>query len=631
MRVETAEFDGDIVLIIQSLCRGLRGPRKLPLLALLLVLLPATILADATPVANKDAAEDAGSITTSDPVVPIDELELLLLPLSKDQLVAEASAWQQLVQQKAEQIARAEIAVKRQNREIKLTKELEQKAGQAQKEVEKVKEEAEKAAQAGDVEAAEKIAESARKAGESMRKLQQTADEAAQSADSLEIQEELTATGDAANKASEAVEHAEAVVADIEHHRGSELRDAAEKAKAAADEAVQASDSVVEQATEAASVAAESLSTEAIAETAAIAEQAKEEKQEQKVNLLEAVTELREERRQLIDRFDLVLDALSAKTAESDEKTLGLITDYRLYIDEIQGVKVDVADATSAWISIKGWLTSPSGGIKLAWHLASFIGILILAWVISRILGAGMHEALKRVPGTSRLLEDFLVRSIHWIVMAVGIIMALAAMDVSVGPLLAVVGATGFVVAFALQDSLSNFASGLMILFFKPFDVGDVVEAGGVSGVVQSMSLVSTTIQTFDNKRMVVPNNRIWNDVITNVTGVTERRVDMVFGIGYDDDMDRAQRILEEVIASHPKVLEDPAPTIRMHELADSSVNFIVRPWAKTGDYWDLYWDVHREVKRRFDAEGIGIPFPQRDVHLYLGDLATREALARSG
>lgn len=619
-------------MTIQSLCRGLRRHRKLPLVALLLVLFPAIILADGTAEANEDeASEAAGSITTRDPVVPIDELELLLLPLTKDQLLGEASAWQQLVQQKAEQIARAEIAVKRQNREIKLTKEIEQKAGQAQKDVEKVKEEAEKAVQAGDVEAAAKIAESARKAGESMRKLQQTADEAAESADSLEIQEDLTATGDAANQASEAVEHAEAAVADIEHQRGSELRDAAEKAKAAADEAVQASDSVMEQATEASSVAAESLSAEAIAETAAIAERAKEEKLDQKVNLLEAVTELREERRQLIDRFDLVLDALSAKTSESDENTLGLITDYRLYIDEIQGVKVDVADATSAWMSIKGWLTSPSGGIKLAWHLASFIGILILAWVISRILSAGLHEALKRVQGTSRLLEDFLVRSIQWIVMAVGIIMALAAMDVSVGPLLAVVGATGFVVAFALQDSLSNFASGLMILFFKPFDVGDVVDAGGVSGVVQSMSLVSTTIQTFDNKRMVVPNNRIWNDVITNVTGVTERRVDMVFGIGYSDDIDRAQRILEEVIESHPKVLDDPAPTIRMHELADSSVNFIVRPWAKTSDYWDLYWDVHREVKRRFDAEGIGIPFPQRDVHLYLGDPATREALARSG
>jgi small conductance mechanosensitive channel len=571
------------------------------------------------------------SITASDPMIPVDELQLLLLPLTKDQLLTEAAAWQQLVQQKAEQIAHAEIAVKRQNREIKETQAIQDKAEKAQKEVEKVKEKAEEAAAKGDVEAADEIAESAREAGESMRELQQAADAAAESADSQQTQEALAATGVAADEASEAADQAGDAVAEVEDKEGAELRDAAAKAKAATDEAVAASDSVVEKASDAASVAAESLSPDALAETAAVVEQAKEEKKEQKINLLEAVTTLREERRQLTDRFDAVLDALQAKTSDEDQDTLAVIADYRIWVEEITGVKVDVADATSAWIAIKGWITAPSGGIKLALHVASFLGILILAWIISRILSAGVHKALKRVPGTSKLLENFLVRSVRWVVMAVGILMALAATDVSVGPLLAVVGATGFVVAFALQDSLSNFASGLMILFFRPFDVGDVVDAGGVSGVVKSMSLVSTTIQTFDNKRMVVPNNKVWNDVITNATGVTERRVDMVFGIGYSDDMDRAERILEDVINAHPKVLKDPEPTIRMNELADSSVNFIARPWAKTGDYWDVYWDIHREVKRRFDAEGIGIPFPQRDVHLYLGDAATREAFARSG
>jgi len=205
-------------------------------------------------------------------------------------------------------------------------------------------------------------------------------------------------------------------------------------------------------------------------------------------------------------------------------------------------------------------------------------------------------------------------------VMAIGLIMALAALEFSIGPLLAVVGAAGFVIAFALQDSLSNFASGLMILFFHPFDEGDVVDAGGVSGKVQSMNLVSTTIQTFDNKRMVVPNNKIWNDVITNATAVNERRIDMEFGIGYDDDIDKAQYILVDIISSHPKVLKEPEATVRMNTLADSSINFIVRPWALTADYWDVYWDVTRAVKQRFDEANIGIPYPQRDVHLYIQD-----------
>jgi small conductance mechanosensitive channel len=182
-----------------------------------------------------------------------------------------------------------------------------------------------------------------------------------------------------------------------------------------------------------------------------------------------------------------------------------------------------------------------------------------------------------------------------------------------------------------MQDSLSNFASGLMILFFRPFDTGDVVDAGGVSGTVRSMNLVSTTIKTFDNKLMVVPNSKIWSDVITNATGVTQRRVDMEFGIGYSDDIDLAQQILEEIITTHPKVLKDPAPLVKMSGLGDSSVNFICRPWAIPADYWDVYWDVTKEVKKRFDAAGIGIPFPQRDVHLYIEKGGEAGGLAAAG
>jgi small conductance mechanosensitive channel len=146
------------------------------------------------------------------------------------------------------------------------------------------------------------------------------------------------------------------------------------------------------------------------------------------------------------------------------------------------------------------------------------------------------------------------------------------------------------------------------------------VDAGGVSGSVSSMNLVSTTIKTFDNKEMIVPNNKIWGDVITNASGADERRVDMEFGIGYDDDMDQAQIILEQIVDAHPQVLSEPAPTIKLSALGDSSVNFIVRPWAKTADYWAVFWDITREVKRRFDAAGIGIPYPQQDVHLHIVD-----------
>lgn len=149
-----------------------------------------------------------------------------------------------------------------------------------------------------------------------------------------------------------------------------------------------------------------------------------------------------------------------------------------------------------------------------------------------------------------------------------------------------------------------------------------VAEAGSEDIAVDvqeasALNLVSTTIATGDNKKIIVPNNSIWGDVITNVTGIPQRRIDMVFGIGYNDDMAKAQEILEKIIAAHPAVLAEPAPNIRVHELADSSVNFIVRPWVKTEDYWSTYWDITRKVKEEFDAQGVSIPFPQRDVHVY--------------
>jgi small conductance mechanosensitive channel len=152
---------------------------------------------------------------------------------------------------------------------------------------------------------------------------------------------------------------------------------------------------------------------------------------------------------------------------------------------------------------------------------------------------------------------------------------------------------------------------------FRPFDVGDVVEVAGVLGTVQSMNLLSINIRTPDNKSVIVSNNQVWGGVITNVTGSDTRRVDLVFGIAYGDDIGHARKVLEDVVAAHEKVLKTPEPVIRVHELADSSVNFICRPWVRTADYWEVYWDLTAAVKQRFDSEDISIPFPQRDVHLF--------------
>ena len=154
-------------------------------------------------------------------------------------------------------------------------------------------------------------------------------------------------------------------------------------------------------------------------------------------------------------------------------------------------------------------------------------------------------------------------------------------------------------------------------LFHRPFDTGDVVEVAGIAGKVESVNPVSTHILTPDNKLMIVPNKKVWGDIITNVTGSAQRRVDLIFGIGYGDSIDEAQEVLEAIVGEHELVLKDPAPLVQVHELADSSVNFVCRPWVKTVDYWTVYWDITRAVKQSFDKRGISIPFPQQDVYLH--------------
>lgn len=214
-------------------------------------------------------------------------------------------------------------------------------------------------------------------------------------------------------------------------------------------------------------------------------------------------------------------------------------------------------------------------------------------------------------------MQDFFVALSSKAVWVIGFLIALSQLGINLTPVLAGFGVAGVVIGFALQDTLSNFASGMMLLIYRPFDVGDFVNAGGVDGKVNHMSLVSTTIRTFDNQTLIVPNKTIWGNVIKNVTHERTRRVDMIFSIGYGDDILKAEKVLNDIVLAHAKVLKDPEPTIKLHTLNSSSIDFVVRPWVSTDDYWDVYWDITREVKLRFDRENISIPFPQQDVHLY--------------
>jgi small conductance mechanosensitive channel len=182
--------------------------------------------------------------------------------------------------------------------------------------------------------------------------------------------------------------------------------------------------------------------------------------------------------------------------------------------------------------------------------------------------------------------------------------------------MLAGLGIASVVLGLALQDTLSNFASGAMILIYHPYDVGDIVEAGGAMGTVKKMSLVSTTVLTFDNQTLIVPNKKMWGDVIRNFTSQDKRRVDLTFAVGYENDVATVERLLQEIVDGDVRVLKDPGPVVKLHQLAESSVDFVVRAWTLQENYWDVYWDITRAVKLRFDQEGIKIPFPQRELHV---------------
>jgi len=215
------------------------------------------------------------------------------------------------------------------------------------------------------------------------------------------------------------------------------------------------------------------------------------------------------------------------------------------------------------------------------------------------------------------LLASFSSNIVYVALVAFVVIAALSQLGIQTTSFIAIIGAAGLAIGLALQSSLSNFASGVMIIAFRPFKVGDFIEAGGVAGVVEGIQIFSTQMRTGDNKAIIVPNSNITGSNITNYSAKDTRRVDMVFGIGYDDDIKKAKDVLMELINDDDRILKDPEPLVAVSELADSSVNFVVRPWVKAADYWGVMFDFTEAVKLRFDKEGISIPYPQQDLHLH--------------
>lgn len=275
--------------------------------------------------------------------------------------------------------------------------------------------------------------------------------------------------------------------------------------------------------------------------------------------------------------------------------------------------KASLVEQAQAFFADGSWVDAiipflSNVGIAIAIYVIGF-------WLVKRVVS--LVDKAMSLRKFDAALQGFLLAIISTVLKFVVLLAALDTLGLNTTSLLAVLGAAGLAVGLALKDSLSNFASGVMLIVFKPFTLGNYVEAGGTAGVVEKITVFNTVLRSPDNKEIIVPNSQIYSGTIVNVSAKPTRRIDMVFGIGYDDDMKKARQLMLDVINADERVLKDPAVVIGVDELADSSVNFVVRPWVKAADYWDVKWDITEKIKESFDANGVSIPYPQQDVHMH--------------
>jgi len=273
-----------------------------------------------------------------------------------------------------------------------------------------------------------------------------------------------------------------------------------------------------------------------------------------------------------------------------------------------------------SWSSILEFLNKNGIDSTTVVGFASDVVIALVIFYAGRMVIGLVVRALRKLmqnQGVEKTLETFICNLVRMALLVVVVIAAIGALGVETTSFIAIFGAAGLAIGLALQGSLSNFAAGVLIVLFRPYKVGDFIEGAGINGVVEQVQILTTILKTGDNKQVIVPNSQIMDSIITNYSANDTRRVDMVVGVSYDDDLDKVRKTVEELVAAEERILDEPACTIAVSALADSSVNFVVRPWVKTADYWGVMFDMTEAIKKRFDQEGISFPFPQQDVHLY--------------
>jgi small conductance mechanosensitive channel len=258
-------------------------------------------------------------------------------------------------------------------------------------------------------------------------------------------------------------------------------------------------------------------------------------------------------------------------------------------------------------------------GIDFGINVIIALAIFYFGKMFISLAVRGLRNVMRRQE-VDKTLETFVTNLVRMVLLVVVVIAAIGQLGIETTSFIAIFGAAGLAVGLALQGSLSNFAAGVLIVLFRPYRVGDFVEAAGISGSVEKVQILTTVLKTGDNKQIIVPNGQIMDSIITNYSANDKRRVDMVVGVSYGDDLDKVRSTIQELVAADERILAEPACTIAVSALADSSVNFVVRPWVNTADYWNVMFDLTEAIKKRFDKEGISFPFPQQDVHLYKAD-----------
>jgi small conductance mechanosensitive channel len=274
----------------------------------------------------------------------------------------------------------------------------------------------------------------------------------------------------------------------------------------------------------------------------------------------------------------------------------------------------NIPDLGSTWDDILEMLRTT--GVEFGINLITAIAIFYIGRMVVGLLMRGLSKVMQ-AQEVDKTLESFVCNLARLVLLMFVVVASVSALGIQTTSFIAVLGAAGLAIGLALQGSLSNFASGVLIVLFRPYKVGDWVEAAGIAGTIVEVQILTTEFKTGDNKRIIVPNGQVMNSIIINYSSHDQRRIDMVIGVSYDDDLDIVRRTLEELVAADDRILDDPACKIAVAELANSSVNFVVRPWVNSDDYWGVKFELTEAIKKRFDKEGISFPYPQQDVHLY--------------